>query len=70
MLIFSIYRYAPTATFSGIVEVDETYQGEWRKGSREWVRHIADRANIAKPPRPRWEHYTAQGLKAMRGLSK
>jgi transposase-like protein len=70
MLIFSIIRYASTATFSGIVEADETYQWESRKGLREWVRHFAERANVAKPPRPRWEDYTAQGVKMMRGLSK
>jgi transposase-like protein len=70
MLTFSIIGKVPTAYFSGIVEADETHQRESRKGSREWVQHFADPLNVAKPPRPRWEDYTTQGLKMMRGLSK
>ncbi len=38
---------------SGIVEVDETFVKESRKGSREWVRHERDPANNPKPPRLR-----------------
>ncbi|AUR03498.1 hypothetical protein PhaeoP72_01519 [Phaeobacter inhibens] len=53
-----------------IIEEDETYQRESRKGSREWVRHFADLKNIPMPPRPRWEDFTTQGLKMMRGLSR
>ena len=70
MLVFSIIGSGTAASFSGIVEADEAYQRESRKGSREWVRHFADPLNVAKPPRPRWEDFTTMGLKMMRGLSK
>jgi hypothetical protein len=70
MLVFSIIGNSPKTGFSGIIETDETDQREARKGSREWVRHLADPRRVAKPQRPRWEDYTTQGLKMMRGLSK
>ena len=71
MLVFSIIRNTSVAaSFSGIIEADETYQRESRKGSREWVRHFADPKDVAAPPRPRWEDYTTKGLKMMRGLSR
>ena len=52
------------------MEADETHQRESRKEARERVQHFADPLNVGKPPRPRWEGYTTQGLKMMRGLSK
>ncbi|MCV2870671.1 IS1595 family transposase, partial [Defluviimonas sp. WL0002] len=70
MLVFSIIGSGSTVSFSGIVEADETFQRESRKGSREWVRHFADPKKVAPPPRPRWEDFTTRGLKMMRGLSK
>jgi hypothetical protein len=71
MLVFLIIgNSSSSATFSGIIEADETYQRESRKGSREWVRHFADPQNIPNPARPRWEGFTTQGLKMMRGLSR
>lgn len=71
MLVFSIIANASAVpSFSGIIEADETYQRESRKGSREWVRHFADPKNVPNPPRPRWEDFTTQGLKMMRGLSR
>ncbi|MCF8482006.1 MAG: IS1595 family transposase [Rhodospirillum sp.] len=71
MLVFSIIgNSGVAANFSGIIEVDETYQRESRKGSREWVRLFADPKNTPKPPRPRWKDFTTQGLKMMRGLSR
>jgi len=71
MLVFSIIgNSSVAASFSGIIEADETYQRESRKGSREWVRHFADPQNVLRPPRPRWEDFTTQGLKMMCGLSK
>jgi transposase-like protein len=70
MLVFSIIGTGGATSFSGIVEADETYQRESRKGSREWVRHFADPKNVAPPPRPRWEDFATQGLKMMRGLSR
>lgn len=56
--------------FSGIVEVDETYQKESRKGSREWVRYKRDPLNSPKPPRLRWYEYNKLGVKMQRGLSQ
>ncbi|MGB3796026.1 MAG: IS1595 family transposase [Alteraurantiacibacter sp.] len=71
MLVFSIIgNSSVAASFSGIIEADETYQRESRKGSREWARHFADPQNAPQPPRPRWEDFTTQGLKMMRGLSR
>jgi hypothetical protein len=70
MLVFSIIGSSAAASFSGIVEADETFQRESRKGSREWARHFANPKTVAPPPRPRWEDFTTQGLKMMRGLSK
>lgn len=56
--------------FLGIVEADETYQKESRKGSREWVRHQRDPLNYPKPPRIRWYEYGKKGVPMLRGLSK
>lgn len=56
--------------FSGIVEADETYQKESRKGSREWVRHQRDPLTNPKPPRMRWYEYGKKGVPMLRGLSK
>jgi transposase-like protein len=67
MLVFSIIGSGKAMGFSGIIEADETYQRESRKGSREWVGHFADPQNVSPPPRPRWEDFTTQGLKTMRG---
>ena len=55
---------------SGIVEVDETFVRESRKGSREWVRHQRDPMNHPKPPRLRWYEYKLTGALMKRGLSK
>ena len=52
--------------FSGIIESDETYQRDSRKGSREWVRYFADTRNVPQPPCSRWEDFTTQGVKMMR----
>ncbi|MBC58142.1 MAG: hypothetical protein CL814_14595 [Confluentimicrobium sp.] len=50
MLVFSIIDSNSAMSFSEIVEADETYQRESRKGSREWVRHFADPKKVAPPP--------------------
>ncbi|WP_299845931.1 hypothetical protein [uncultured Jannaschia sp.] len=69
MLVFSVIGNSSiAASFAGIIEADETYQRESRKGSREWVRHFADPQNVPQPPRPRWEDFTTRRLKMMRGL--
>lgn len=54
----------------GIVEVDETFVRESRKGSREWVRHQRDPAQYPQPPRLRWYEYKLTGALMKRGLSK
>ncbi len=53
MLVFSIIESGSAMSFSGVVEADETYQRESRKGSRESIRHSADPETVAPPPRPR-----------------
>lgn len=45
---------------SGIVEADEAFQRESRKGSREWVRHHADPTTYPAPPRLQWHLYSAK----------
>ena len=52
----------------GIVEVDETYVRESRKGSREWVRFEAGQG--PQPPRLQWHEYKRQKLLMQRGLSR
>ena len=54
----------------GIVEADETYMRESRKGSREWVRHARDPQRFPAPPRPRWRDFRRLGLLRPAGLSK
>ncbi|MBR9844172.1 MAG: IS1595 family transposase [Rhodobacteraceae bacterium] len=55
---------------SGIVEVDEAFVRESRKGSREWVRHQRDPVQYPQPPRLRWYEYKLTGALMKRGLSK
>tara|TARA_R110000751_G_scaffold9609_3_gene35751 strand:- start:3769 stop:4362 length:594 start_codon:yes stop_codon:yes gene_type:complete len=54
MLILSAISGASSERFDGIVEVDEAYRRESRKGSREWVRHSADPDRHPRPPRLQW----------------
>ena len=54
----------------GIVEADETYMRESRKGSREWVNHARDPQHFPAPPRPRWRDFRRLGLLRPAGLSK
>jgi transposase-like protein len=46
-----------SACLSGIVEADEKFFRESRKGSREWVNHQRNPAAYAAPPRLRWRDY-------------
>jgi hypothetical protein len=57
MIVFGELKQALPSTMSGIIETDETYQRESRKGSREWVRHQRDPATYPAPPRRRWYEY-------------
>lgn len=54
----------------GIVEADETFVRESRKGSREWVRHARDPERFPAPPRPRWRDFSRLGLLRPAGTSK
>lgn len=54
----------------GIVEADETYFRESRKGSREWVRHQRAPSRHPRPPRLRWRDYDRHGIPLPRGLSR
>lgn len=63
-------RGSGTPRFGGIVEADETYTRESRKGSREWVRHARDPQRFPKPPRPRWRDFGRLGLLRPAGLSR
>lgn len=59
-----------TSQLAGVVEADETFQRESRKGSREWIRHEQDPASAPAPPRPRWYEYKQKDLPMQRGLSR
>ena len=54
----------------GIVEADEKFFRESRKGSREWVNHQRDPARFPKPDRPRWRDCHRLGLSRPVGTSK
>jgi transposase-like protein len=54
----------------GIVEADEKYFRESRKGSREWVNHERNPALFPKPDRPRWQDYRRLGLLRPAGVSR
>lgn len=71
MIVFSIPGKSSFVTnFFRIIEADETYQREPRKGSREWVRYFVNPESVPQLPRSRWEDPTMQGLKMMRVLLK
>lgn len=61
MIVFDqLAKIAPTP-LSGIIETDETFQRESRKGSREWVRHARNPSIYPQPPRRRWHEYGRKG---------
>jgi transposase-like protein len=53
---------------TGLVEADETFFRESRKGSREWANHKNGLG--PEPPRPRWRDFEKKKLKLPRGLSR
>ncbi|MCB9942598.1 MAG: IS1595 family transposase [Geminicoccaceae bacterium] len=61
------HEHGPLA---GIVEADETFCRESRKGSRQWVRHERDPAAHSKPDRLRWKDYKRLKLKLPTGVSR
>ena len=70
MLILDRLGVASDGAFAGIVEIDEAYQRESRKGSREWVRHAQNPAQHPAPPRHQWHIYESGLGKMQRGLSR
>lgn len=54
----------------GIVEADEKFFRESRKGSREWVNHNRVPLNHPAPDRPRWIDFKRQKLKLPAGISR
>ncbi len=56
MIVLDQLRKQIPGAMSGIIETDETFQRESRKGSREWVRYERDNTE-PKPPRKRWYEY-------------
>ena len=54
----------------GIVEADEKFFRESRKGSREWVNHERNPVLFPRPDRPRWRDYRRLGLLRPAGVSK
>lgn len=70
MIILNALSGVSSNSFGGIVEADETYQRESRKGSREWVRHLRNPSQHPKPPRRRWYEYGKKGIPMMRRLSR
>jgi hypothetical protein len=53
-----------------VVEADEKFFRESRKGSRKWVRHQRDPVNHPKPGRMRWMDSKRTGTKLPVGISK
>lgn len=53
---------------AGLVEADETFFRESRKGSREWAQHR--RGDGPPPPRPRWRDFDKGRELMPRGLSR
>ncbi|SEK26181.1 ISXO2-like transposase domain-containing protein [Roseovarius nanhaiticus] len=70
MIILDGLSGSSSKAFAGIVEADETFQRESRKGSREWGNHLRDPAHHSAPPRLRWYEYGRKGVPMMRGLSR
>lgn len=56
--------------FGGIVEADEKFFRESRKGSREWVNHLRRPDIHPAPDRPRWHDYKKRKIQMQPGISK
>jgi transposase-like protein len=70
MRILAAVRGLGATRLGGIVEADEKFVRESRKGSREWVRHAREPARFPKPDRPRWRDFHRLGRLLPVGLSK
>lgn len=58
------------SALGGVVEADEKFFRESRKGSREWVRHQRDPIRHPKPDRMRWVDYKRTRTHMPAGISK
>jgi transposase-like protein len=70
MRILAALEGIGASALGGIVEADEKFFRESRKGSREWVNYERDPARFPKPDRPRWRDYHRLGLLRPAGTSK
>src|SRR5262245_47977719 len=70
MRILAALEGIGASALGGIVEADEKFFRESRKGSREWVDHQRDPVRFPKPDRPRWRDYHRRGLLLPAGTSK
>jgi transposase-like protein len=70
MRILAALQGLGASALGGIVEADEKFFRESRKGSREWVRHARDPARFPGPDRPRWRDFHRLGLRLPAGTSK
>jgi len=61
MRVLASLPSVPRAVLGGLVEADETFQRESRKGSREWVRRHRAPQVRPRPPRLRWKNYGRKG---------
>ena len=59
-----------TKQLGGILEADEKFFRESRKGSHEWVNHQKYPDKFPKPERPRWCDYRRLGMRFPSGLSR
>lgn len=60
IVVFEELKTVFPSGMSGIIDTDETFQRESRKGSREWVRYQRDTSQpktTPMPPRKRWYEY-------------
>ncbi len=70
MRLLAAFAGAGARGLGGIVEADETYARESRKGSREWVNHARAPEHHPRPPRPRWQDFRRRGCLLPAGLSR
>jgi len=68
--IIRVLSGAGADDLGGVVEADEKFFRESRKGSREWVRHRSNPARYPQPPRTRWVDYKNTKTKLPAGVSQ
>lgn len=68
--IIEVLTGVGASAFGGIVEADEKFFRESRKGSREWVNYFRQPDIFPEPPRPRWEDYKREKKPLPAGTSQ